>query len=271
MQHVFRQLSRLGLVLAFAAAFTATHAREWAEIKQQGRIVVATEGNFDPFNYVRAGKLSGFEVELMELIAKKMGVAVEWKTAEFDTLLPGLPKNWDLVIASHGITDERAKLVSFTDSHYCSGAVVVSKNALLRFPKNLEGKSVAVQGGTSYEETARKIPGIKEVRSFPKDDEARNDMLADRVDFWLTDRFSAATVLRGLPNSGARSLQLLFPEVIAAAVAKGSEPLRVEYNKGLAAVVADGGYARLVQRYFIDMDIQCPKAAATTAAAAGNK
>jgi polar amino acid transport system substrate-binding protein len=257
MSFVLRSALQCLFVLVFSVS--VAQARDWKEIKQQGKIVVATEGQFPPFNHIKDDKLTGFEVELMELIAKKGGVTVEWKTGDFEALLPGLgQKRWDLVIASHAITKDRANLVAFTDTHYCSGGVVVTKNPLLRNVRDLEGKRASVQAATSYLENIQKLGSLKEIKIFPQDDEARAAMLADKVDFWVTDRFAAAAALRASPGSGARSQVLLFPESIAAAVEKGNESLKAEYNRGLAAVIADGSYKQLAQRYFGDMDLRCP-------------
>ncbi len=252
-------LSAIRWSLVVALSVSVAQARDWNEIKGQGKIVVATEGQFPPFNHIKDGKLTGFEIELMELIAKKQGVAVEWKTMDFESLLAGLgQKRWDVVIASHAITKERANLVTFTDTHYCSGGVVVTKNPLLRNARDLEGKRASVQAGTSYLENIQKFLGLKEIKIFPKDDEAGTAMFSDKVDFWVTDRFAAAAALRATPRSGARSQVLLFPESIAAAVEKDNDSLKAEYNKALAAVIADGSYKKLAQRYFGDMDLRCP-------------
>ena len=81
--------------------------------KKDGKILIATEGQFAPFNFFNGTTLTGFEVDLAELVAKKMGVTIQWKTLGFDALLTGLRQDrWDLVIASHGITEERAKAVT---------------------------------------------------------------------------------------------------------------------------------------------------------------
>jgi polar amino acid transport system substrate-binding protein len=248
----------LKCLLVLIVSVSVAQARDWKTIKQQGKIVVATEGQFPPFNHIKDNKLTGFEVELMELIAKKAGVSIEWKTGDFETLLPGLTQNrWDLVIASHAITKERANLVTFTDTHYCSGGVVVTKNPLLRNARDLQGKRASVQAATSYLENLQKLGSLKEIKTFPQDDEARAAMLADQVDFWVTDRFAAAAALRASPGSGARSQLLLFPESIAAAVEKENQSVKAEYNRALAAVIADGSYKQLAQRYFGDMDLQC--------------
>ncbi|MFM2447679.1 MAG: hypothetical protein RIS44_129 [Pseudomonadota bacterium] len=257
MSSVLFSIIRWSLLLALSVP--VAQARDWKEIKGQGKIVVATEGQFPPFNHIKDGKLTGFEVELMELIAKKQGVAVEWKTMDFESLLAGLgQKRWDLVIASHSITKERANQVTFTDTHYCSGGVVVTKNPSLRSAKDLVGKQASVQAGTSYLENIQKLSGLKDIKIFPKDDEAAAAMFTDKVDFWVTDRFVAAAALRGKTGSGARSQVLLFPESIAAAVEKGNDSLKAEYNKALAAIIADGSYKKLAQRYFNDMDLRCP-------------
>ena len=84
--------------LALCAAFSI-QARSLDDIKKSGKIIVATEGQFAPFNYFKGTTLTGFEVEVAELAAKKMGLKIEWKTIGFDALLTGLKQDrWDLVV-----------------------------------------------------------------------------------------------------------------------------------------------------------------------------
>ena len=75
--------------VALCAAL-AVQARTLDEIKKDGKIIVATEGQFAPFNFFEGTKLTGFEVEVAELVVKKMGLKLEWKTLGFDALLTGL-------------------------------------------------------------------------------------------------------------------------------------------------------------------------------------
>jgi polar amino acid transport system substrate-binding protein len=238
---------------------TATHvsARDAASIKKTGVLIVATEGQFAPFNYFQGSKLSGFEVELTELVAKKMGVALDWKTLSFDGLLPGLKQDrWDLVIASHGITDERSKAVTFTDPHYCSGGAIVSIRADVRTAKDLIGKTVSVQTGTTYSDNITKVAGVKEVKTFPQDSDARAALMTQRVDAWVSDRFNGLNAIKANPRAGMVMGDLIFVEKIAAAVAKGNAGLADEWNKALKAVMVDGSYAKLSKQYFGE-DIRC--------------
>ena len=79
------------LLAAFCAVAVGAQARPLEDIKKDGKILIATEGQFPPFNYFQGTRLTGFEVELAELVAKKMGVTIEWKALGFDALLAGLP------------------------------------------------------------------------------------------------------------------------------------------------------------------------------------
>jgi len=127
-----RKLTRLfALTLAFAA--TSAQARTFDEIKKDGKIIVATEGAFPPFNYFEGPKLTGFEIDVAEALAKRMGLPIEWRALSFDALLAGLRQDrWDMVIASHGITEDRAKAVTFTEPHYCSGGVIIAKSDAIK-------------------------------------------------------------------------------------------------------------------------------------------
>ncbi|MBX3632898.1 MAG: amino acid ABC transporter substrate-binding protein [Simplicispira sp.] len=242
--------------LAVFTVFSA-HARPLAEVQKSGTLLVATEGQFAPFNFFNGTTLTGFEVELAELVTKKMGLKIQWKTLGFDALLTGLRQDrWDLVIASHGITDERAKAVTFTAPHYCSGGMIIAMDPAIRSAKDLAGKVVAVQTGTSYLENVQKVAAIKEMKNFPTDVDARSALNSRRVDAWVTDRFVAKAVVDKNPGAGFKLGEMLFIERIAAAVAKGNQPLADAWSKALADTMADGSYTELSKKYFNE-DVRC--------------
>lgn len=251
-----RQFKPMMAALVLLVA-SATQARPVEEVRQSGKLVVATEGAFAPFNYFVGSKLTGFEVELTELVVKKMGLALEWKALSFDALLTGLRQDrWDLAIASHGITDERAKAVTFTEPHYCSGGLIVSKDPAIRSAKDLAGKIVSVQTGSTYLENVKKLSNVKEVKNFPADTDARSALAAGRADAWVSDRFVVTEALRKNPSLDLKPGELLFTERIAAAVTKGNAGLAQAWSKALADTMADGSYAALSQKYFAE-DVRC--------------
>lgn len=242
----------LGLALAAGA-----HAKTFDEIKKQGKIVIATEGQYPPYNFFQGAKLAGFEVELAEAVAKKWGVAVEWKALGFDALLAGLQSGrWDLVIAGHAVTDERAKAVTFTEPHFCGRGIIVSKGAPMPGPAALVGKTIAVQTGTTFLTEAQRVPGIKEVKNFPQDTDARGALIAGRADAWVTDPMVAHAALKANPAAGMQIGGALFIERNAAAVAKGNASLAAAFNSALKELQADGTYAVLVKRH-LSADVRC--------------
>lgn len=245
----------LALALLFAA--TTAHARTFDEIKADGKIVIASEGAFPPFNYFDGPKLTGFEIDVAEAMAKKMGVKVEWKALSFDALLAGLRQDrWDMVIASFGITPERAKAVTFTSPHYCSGGIIVAKDPAIKAVADLKGKVLSVQTGTTYLENVQKLPGLKEVKNFPKDTDARAALVAGRVDAWVTDRFVAIEALKADPKAGLHTGDFVFVEKIASAVQKGNASLAAAIDKALAEIQADGTYEKISKKYMGE-DIRC--------------
>lgn len=242
-------------IRAFTAALLciaalSAQARTFEEIKKDGRLVIATEGAYPPFNYFQGSTLTGFEVELGNALARKMGVKPEWKALAFDGLLTGLRYDrWDVVIAGVTVTDERARSVTFTDPHWCSGGMVVAKDPAIRSAGDLAGKVVAVQTGTTYLDNVRKIRGVKEVRNFPQDTDARSALINNRVDAWVTDKFVAKMAVAADPSAGLRLGDLLWVERNAPVVAKGNVSLAHAINKALAEVMADGTYASLSEKY----------------------
>lgn len=253
-------MKKLPLVfLAFLLGLAFAQVRTWDQIKRSGEIRIGTEGAFPPFNFFNEkDQLTGFEVDLGNALAAKLGVKPRWIAQAFDTLLIQLNQGrFDFVIASHGITPERARAVDFTNPHYCTGGIVVSKKGGPKTARDLEGKVVGVQVGTTYMEAAQKIPGLKEVRTYQKDPDALQDLLAGRLDAWVTDRFVAKEAIKERKLEGTLQLgELLFREKVAMAVAKGNKTLLAALNQALAALMKDGAYAKISQKWFGE-DVRC--------------
>jgi len=250
-------IKSLLVVIAGLIIGGAVQARTFEDIKKDGKIIIATEGAYPPFNYFQGSTLTGFEIELGEAMAKKMGVKLEWKALAFDALLAGLRYDrWDAVIAGITVTDERSKAVTFTDPHWCSGGVVVAKDPSIRNAWALAGKVVAVQTGTTYFDNVKKIKDVKEVKNFPQDTDARSALLNNRVDAWVADKFVAKVAVESNSSAGLKLGEMLWTERNAPVVAKGNSSLVLAFNKALAEVQADGTYAALSQKYLKE-DIRC--------------
>lgn len=255
-----RALKTLALAIGIACAATAVQARDWAEIKKSGTLLAATEGAFAPFNYFEGKKLTGYEIDVMEAVAKKLGLKLEWKALSFDALIAAVGQNrFDLAIASHGITEERAKAVDFTSPHYCSGGQIVAKANGPLTAADLKGKVIGVQLATSYADAAKKVSGAKEVKTFPKDTDVQQALIAGRLDAWVTDRFGAKEALEKNPKAGLKAGEMLFVERIATVVRKNNPELLAQLNKALAELKADGTLKAISMKWFKE-DITCPGA-----------
>jgi polar amino acid transport system substrate-binding protein len=252
-----RAITTIALALGLVAAATGAHARDWATIKKSGTILAASEGAYPPFNYFQGSKLSGYEIDVMEAVAKNLGLKVKWSALPFDSLIVSVRQDrFDVAIASHGITEERQKSVDFTSPHYCSGGQLVAKADGPLKASQLAGKTLGVQLSTTYADAAKKVGGTKEVKTYAKDTDALQALLGGRVDAWVTDRFVAKEALAKSGVKGLKTGDMLFIERIAMIHKKGNAELDTQLNNALAAIKADGTLKAISEKYFQE-DITC--------------
>lgn len=247
------------LTLAVALLSTASAApRTLDQIRASGTLKLGTEGAFPPFNFYQQKNLVGFEVDLGNALAKEMGLKPEWVVQPFDGLLIALNQGrFDAVLASHAITPERQKAVTFLSPHYCSAVNIVAKKGGPLTRKALAGRTVGTQIGTAQIPILRAIPGIKDVRTFPNDQTVLSALQSGRVDAWSSNGPVVAYMLKQTGQQG----KILIGEAIsnernAGGVAKGNTALQGALNTALARLQADGTYARLSQKWF-GQDIRC--------------
>ncbi len=238
-------------------AATTAEARDWNTIKADGKIIAVTEGAFFPFNFFEGSKLTGFEVEVAEAVAKKLGLAIEWRVVPFDALVASIRQDrFDFAIASHGFTEERAKSVDFAAPHYCTGGQIAAPKDGALTAAALAGKTVAVQLATSYADSAKRIAGVKEIKTYKADPEAFSALKAKKVDAWISDKWLIKATLEKNADAGIVAGEQVFVERVSAIMRKNNKELQDNYNRALAEVVKDGTYATLSQKYF-KTDVSC--------------
>lgn len=130
-------------------------------IKKAGKLVLAT-GNYRPFEYhdEQSNKIVGYDIDVAEAIAKKIGVPLEIKEMQFTSLIPSLQNGQaDLVIAAMYITDQRKEVVDFATPYMDTGMVLVVRkdNADITGTKDLNGKIVGVKTGATSEKVAQEL------------------------------------------------------------------------------------------------------------------
>ena len=126
-------------------------------------LYVGTNAEFAPFEYLEKGKVTGFDMELMNALAKEMKMDVKIENMAFDGLLPALQmKKVDVVIAGMTETPERKKAVSFTKPYFKAKQVIITKKGKdIKDFKELSGKKVGVMLGFTGDAVVSDIKGVK--------------------------------------------------------------------------------------------------------------
>ena len=235
--------SLLALTLGAAGATTA--------FAQSNVLRVATDATFPPMEFVENGKKTGFDVELVEAVAAKMGKKVEWIDIDFKGLVPGLiAKRYDMAVSAIYITDERKKVVDFSQTYYAGGLVAMVKTGSpITKLTDLNGKKVSVQVGTkSVGYMTEHYPKVQRVE-VEKNQEMFNLVDIGRADAAVTGKPAAFQYIR--TRGGMTVLpEQLTTEEYGMAIRKDTPELTAAVNKALDQLKADGGYKAIVDKWF---------------------
>lgn len=213
---------------------------------------VATDATFPPMEFVDNGKMSGFDVDLVEALAKAMGKNVEWTQIDFKGLIPGLvSKRFDMAVSAIYITDERAKVVDFGESYYAGGLVIMTKtgNASIKSVDDLKGKKVSVQVGTKSVNYLRENYPSVQLVEVEKNDQMFNLVEVGRADAAVTGKPAAYQYARTRGTLSVLPAQLTT-EAYGMAVRKDLPELTQGLNAALQKLKANGTYDAIVKKWF---------------------
>jgi ABC-type amino acid transport substrate-binding protein len=219
---------------------------------------VGSDIPYPPFEQGKSDNYTGFDIELMEAIGEKIGRTPEFQDTSFETIFRDVQQGkFEAVISAATITEEREKAVDFSNPYYLSEqAVLVKEGSDVESLDDLEGKTVAVQQGTTGQELAKEELGGSEVRPYPEGPDAVNALKAGTVEGVIID---APVAQNAVEKSGGVEIAEKVPteEEYGIAVAQGETELLEEINKGLEEVLDDGTYKKIYEKWF---KLEPPKA-----------
>jgi polar amino acid transport system substrate-binding protein len=249
-------LTLLSCALLFGAAGCAQKEDKTKETsKKQETIVVATAPDSAPFTYKENGKLTGFDAELIEALAKKEDVKVQWKEMKFNGIVPALQsKQVDAAVAAMTINDERKKVVNFADPYFESGLVLVTKeDSAIKKLEDLKGKTIVAKQGSSGLAKAQELATKYGAKVKILEDEATlyMDVQKGGSDALINDfPFVAAKIKSGTAADLHMVGEKLTGEQYGIAITKDNKELLEEFNKDLKEMKDNGEYKKLYEKYF---------------------
>ncbi len=241
------------LVGVLLLSISLSFAQSLTEIKKRGKLLVGTEPTFPPFEFVgEKNQVEGFDIDIANELAKRLGVKLEIVNLPFDSLIPALQQGKiDMVIAGMTITEDRAKVVYFSKAYFeANQAIVVRKDEKFE-PKKLEelvGKKVAVQLGTTGDLVVSEINGVNVVR-FQKFTDAFLELQNGRVDAVVLDEAPAKSYVKKFPKFSISAV-IGTGETYGIAVKKGNKELLNFVNQTLDILKSSGTYNKLIQKWF---------------------
>jgi ABC-type amino acid transport substrate-binding protein len=219
----------------------------------QGKITVASNIAYPPFEFSPKGRPKGFDIDLMNEIAKRAGFEVRYENVQFDSILRGLDADlFDASISAMSITAERERQLDFSDPYFnADQALLVDSGSKIKSIDDLSDATVGVQSGSTGQLKGEDLDDdgqIGEVKTYRTIGEAFSDLRAGKIDGVIYDLSAVHKKLT--ENEGKLRYVESIPtgEQYGIAFPKDS-PLVEPVNQVLAEMKEDGTYEKLYKKW----------------------
>jgi cystine transport system substrate-binding protein len=249
-----------GLLLLLPLVSTCAQAELIDDVNDRGELRIALEANTPPFNFKDDDKLTGFEVELGQMLASELDVRTDFVVTDSTDLLQGVESGrYDVAINHIAMTPELKDRFDFSEPYsYSSAQLIVRQedprplDTLLK----LKGQALGVAQSSQFAEQTRTVEGV-DLRSYPDAQQPLRDVADKQIDAAISDRLLVPYAIRDsrLPvKEGANvgpTLSLAIP------FQKGNPAFQASIDKALQRIKADGRLMALSEKWF-GMDASKP-------------
>jgi polar amino acid transport system substrate-binding protein len=218
---------------------------------EDGKLLVGTDTPYPPFEIGQPPDITGYDIEILNEVAKRLNLEVTYQDTSFDTIFRDLGQGrFDIVAAASTILPDREQTVDFSDPYYLTPqSLLVTPGSDVRTVDDLAGTTVGAQDGTTGEFYANDETEASEVRGFPEGPDAINALRGGQVDAVIIDFAVAQDAVQ--KQGGIEIAQkIVTNELYGFPVAEDNDALREEVNRALAEMKEDGTFNRIYQKYF---------------------
>jgi L-cystine transport system substrate-binding protein len=238
-------------------------ATKWEEIQEEGKLVVATSGTLYPTSYYEEGsdKVTGYEVEVVREMAKRLDLDVEFKEMGFDGMLTSI-NSGKVDLAANDITSTEERKEKFTFSEpvkYSYGTAIVRKDDLsgIKSLDDLEGKIAAGASTTVYMEVAREHGAEEKIYDNATNEQYLRDVANGRTDIILNDYYLQTLALAAFPDLNITIHPDIeyYPNNQHIVMKKDSGELETKVNETIKEMKEDGTLKELSEKFFNGADV----------------
>lgn len=236
---------------ASSSVTTTTAAAANYKLVTSGKLIMGTNAEFPPFEYMESNEVVGVDASIMEAVAKKLGLELEISNMDFDTLSVALGnKQIDVIAAGFTVTADREEAMDFSDSYYTAmQTIIVKSDSAIASKDDLSGKKIGVQTGTTGDIDAKDLTDDANISRYGNGALAVEALLSGSVDAVIIDN-NPAKEYKSQHSDALKLLENQFDgEDYAIAVQKGNSALQDAINTALAEMKADGSLQTIMDEY----------------------
>ena len=231
------------------------------EIRSRGTMTVATEDDYQPFEFTKDGVVTGYDVELLQGMQKAVPFKVQQEMIPWTGVLPGVTTGkYDAAVTAILVTQERMKMLDFTSpvAETIDFYMKRTSDKRINAVKDLSGLTLGVEAGSAMlkllpqldemlQASGGHLGKVVEYQGYP---EAYADLASSRLDYVVNTLLSVRSVADAKPNLFTVGQAVSKPTYIAWAVQKGNAGLLKAFNDYLAKARADGSMYALQKKWF---------------------
>ncbi|HEX3026203.1 MAG TPA: basic amino acid ABC transporter substrate-binding protein [Clostridia bacterium] len=237
------------LVLALAGSMAGCAKN--VGLKEKGKLIISTNAEFQPFEYMDNNQIIGIDVDISKQIAKDLGVTLQIDNMNFDSVVTAVQTGkTDMAVAGLTKNSDREEAVDFSDPYYDASQVIIVKstNTAINSENTLKGKKIAVQKGTTGDDLATKLVGDSKMSRFNASTDAITALKGGKVDAVVIDSFPAKIFVK--QNSDLKIVgSPLTSEQYCIGIHKGNKNLVDAVNKTLSKMKSSGQLDEIMKKY----------------------
>ena len=216
-------------------------------------IIVATNPEYPPFEYVEGEETVGYDIDMWKAIAEKAGLEYEIEAMDFDAVISAVAADINTIgLSGISITDERKLTVNFSNGYINAGLVVVVKaDSGYETADQLKGKLIGVQLGTTSDFAAEEITGMENVMQYKTFLNAVMDLQGNKLDAVIIDKPVGQAILASLNDPSLVLVDMgLQADWYGIEVNKDNPELLAKIDAALAELESEGFFDQLAVKYF---------------------